>query len=100
MVRPPSDLDDHLDWQERIESHTASGLSIDEFCLREGVSRSNFCRWSDRLKDGIPESLKAESNQEVSWGLVSPASSTLAAPFSVDRKAHGWRTHLKFLTAR
>ena len=28
------------DRQERIESFKASGLSIDEFCLREGVSRS------------------------------------------------------------
>jgi len=60
MGRPPSDLDDHLDWQERLESHKASGLSIDEFCLREGVSRSTFYRWVDRLKDGIPEPLKVE----------------------------------------
>ena len=62
MGRPPSDLDDHLDWQERLESHKASGLSVDEFCLREGVSRSTFYRWVDRLKDGIPESLKAEES--------------------------------------
>ena len=60
MGRPPSDLDDHLDWQERLESHKASGLSVDEFCLREGVSRSTFYRWVDRLKDGVPEPLKAE----------------------------------------
>ena len=60
MGRPPSDLDDHLDWQKRLESHKASGLSLDEFCLREGVSRSTFYRWVDRLKDGIPEPLKAE----------------------------------------
>ena len=60
MGRPPSDLDDHLDWQERLESRKASGLSVDEFCLREGVSRSTFYRWVDRLKNGVPESLKAE----------------------------------------
>ncbi len=60
MGRPPSDLDDHLDWQERLESHKASGLSVEEFCLREGVSRSTFYRWVDRLKDGIPEPLKLE----------------------------------------
>jgi transposase-like protein len=62
MGRPPSDLDDHLDWQERLESHKASGLSVDEFCLREGVSRSTFYRWVDRLKDGVPEPLKAEES--------------------------------------
>ena len=60
MGRPPSDLDDYLDWQERLESYKASGLDADAFCLQEGVSRSTFYRWVDRLKDGIPESMTAE----------------------------------------
>ena len=60
MGRPPSDLDDYLDWQERLESYRASGLDVDAFCLQEGVSRSTFYRWVDRLKDGIPGSMVAE----------------------------------------
>lgn len=60
MARPPSDLDDYLDWQERLESYKASGLEVDVFCLQEGVSRSTFYRWVDRLKDGMPESMVAE----------------------------------------
>jgi len=60
MGRPPSDLDDYLGWQERLESYRASGLEVDVFCLQEGVSRSTFYRWVDRLKDGIPESMVAE----------------------------------------
>ena len=60
MGRPPSDLDDFLDWQQRMDSFKAGDLSIDEFCLREGVSRSTFYRWVDRLKDGIPEPMVAE----------------------------------------
>ncbi len=60
MGRPPSDLDDYLDWQERLESYRASGLSIDEFCLQEGVSRSTYYRWVDQLKDSIPELMQAE----------------------------------------
>jgi hypothetical protein len=36
MGRPPSDLDEYLDWQERLESFQASGLEIDVFCLKEG----------------------------------------------------------------
>ena len=60
MGRPPSDLDDYLDWQERLESCRASGLEVDAFCFQEGVSRSTFYRWVDRLKDGIPESMAAE----------------------------------------
>ena len=60
MGRPPGDLDDYLDWQERLESYKASGLEVDVFCLQEGVSRSTFYRWADRLKDGVPESMVAE----------------------------------------
>jgi transposase-like protein len=56
MGRPPSDLDDYLDWQQRIESHKTSGLGIDDFCAREGVSRSTFYRWLRRLQEGLPDS--------------------------------------------
>ncbi len=60
MGRPPSDLGDYLDWEERLESYKASGLSVDDFCLQEGVSRSTFYRWVRELKNGIPEPLAAE----------------------------------------
>ena len=60
MGRPPGDLDEYLDWQERLESFKASGLEVDVFCLKEGVSRSTFYRWVRQLKDGIPESMLAE----------------------------------------
>ena len=60
MGRPGSDLDDYLDWQERLENYKASGLDLGVFCLQEGVSRSTFYRWVDRLKDGVPESMVAE----------------------------------------
>jgi hypothetical protein len=60
MGRPPSDLDDYLDWQERLESYRASGLDVDAFCLQEGVSRSTFYRWVGRLKNGFPGSMVAE----------------------------------------
>ena len=60
MGRPPSDLDEYLDWQERLESFKASGLDVDVFCFKEGVSRSTFYRWKDRLQDGIPEPMVTE----------------------------------------
>ena len=60
MGRPPSDLDEYLDWQERLESFKSSGLDVELFCVQEGVSRSTFYRWKDRLKDGIPDSLSSE----------------------------------------
>ncbi len=60
MGRPASDLDDYLDWQQRLENYKASGLEVDVFCLKEGVSRSTFYRWVRQLKNGIPESMIAE----------------------------------------
>jgi hypothetical protein len=60
MGRPPSDLDEYLDWRARLESFKASGLSVDVFCLQEGVSRSTFYRWREQLKDGIPDAMIAE----------------------------------------
>ena len=60
MARPPSDLDEYLDWQTRMESFQASGLEIDVFCLQEGISRSTFYRWKERLKDGVPDAMIAE----------------------------------------
>ena len=60
MGRPPAGLDEHLDWQERLESQKASGLSIDLYCLREGMSKTTFYRWAKQLQNGIPEALLAE----------------------------------------
>ena len=42
------------------ESFDASDLTLEVFCLKEGVSRSAFYRWKDRLRDGIPEPIVAE----------------------------------------
>jgi hypothetical protein len=55
--RPGPTLDDYLYWHERLQWRGASGLSIDESCLDEGVSRSTFYRWARRILEGIPESV-------------------------------------------
>jgi len=61
MGRPASGLDEYLDWQERLESYRASGLSVDEFCLSEGIAKSSFgtkplvartgSSWAAKLRD-------------------------------------------------
>jgi hypothetical protein len=60
LGRPSPGLDDYLYWQDRLANRVASGLSIDDFCAAEDVSRSTFYRWVDRLKDGIPEAVKED----------------------------------------
>ena len=61
--RPSPGLDDYVYWQERLAGRGASGLSIDEFCVDEGMSRSTFYRWVRRLKEGIPEAVKEEGGR-------------------------------------
>ncbi len=63
MGRPSHDLDDYLEWQQRLESKREGDLSVDVFCLQEGVSRSTYYRWVRQLADGIPESLKEEQSE-------------------------------------
>ena len=58
--RPAAALDDWLDWQQRLASQKASGLSVEVYCLQEGVSRSTFYRWQQQLKNGVPAALIEE----------------------------------------
>ena len=87
MARPPSDLDDHLDWQVRLKNYESSGLSVDVFCLQEGVSRSTFYRWVKQLKNGIPESKTAEreTQQRAECGKAAFVPITLkASPVEIE----------------
>src|SRR5437762_11066470 len=61
--RPSPGIDAYLYWQESLAGRDASGLSIDEFCVDEGVSRSTFYRWVRRLKDGIPDAVREEGGR-------------------------------------
>jgi transposase-like protein len=61
-----------LHWQERLKERGASGPSIGEFCLDEGVSRSTFYRWVRRIQEGIPESVKEEGEAPSTVPLRKP----------------------------
>jgi transposase-like protein len=63
MGRPPSGLDDYLEWQQKLQQFKESGLTVDSFCQQEGVSKSTFHRWTNQLKEGIPESISVEAVQ-------------------------------------
>jgi hypothetical protein len=88
MARPPSDLDDYLEWQERLENYKASGLEVSVFCLREGFSTTTFYKWAGRLKAGIPESMIAEKaareRAESAEGAVFVPISLKASPVVIE----------------
>lgn len=69
MGRPPSAVEEYRQWQGRLERYQTSSESLDMFCLQEGVSRSTFYRWKDRLQDGIPERLEADSAKPDQTGV-------------------------------
>jgi hypothetical protein len=83
-------LDDWLDWQQRVASQKASGLSVEVYCLREGISRSMFYRWQQQLKNGVPTALleneadrqRAES-EEISEATFLPIS-LKASPVEIE----------------
>ncbi len=85
--RPSPGLDDYLYWQERLSNREASGLSIDEFCADEEVSRSTFYRWVQRLKEGIPDAVREEEANltfsEISEPKFLPVSVT-ASPVEIE----------------
>jgi hypothetical protein len=70
--RPGPSLDDYLYWQEHLENRVASGLSIDEFCITEDVSRSTFFRWAKLLREGIPDSVREEGELPPLAELAAP----------------------------
>ncbi len=61
MGRPPSDLDDYLQWQDLLDRFKSSGMPIEPFCLQEGISRSSFYRWKRRLNCGAGDLPPAEN---------------------------------------
>ena len=88
MGRPRCGLDDYLDWQERLESFKASGLTLDVFCLKEGITRSTFYRWKDQLRKGIPDSLleekEARDRAESAEGAAFVPISLKASPVEIE----------------
>jgi hypothetical protein len=97
-------LDDWLDWQQRLASQKASGLSIEFYCLQEGVSRSTFYRWQQQLKNGVPAALleaeadrqQAES-EEVSEATFLPVS-LQASPVEIELPYGGVELYYKQLS--
>ena len=58
-----SSLDEHLEWEDRLERQESSGLTVTEFCLREGVCRTKFYRWTKALKGEVSKPSEGEGER-------------------------------------
>lgn len=54
-------------WRGILEQHRRSGMSIEAFCAREGISRSSFGRWRARL-GGVAQGTAAERVEAIGPG--------------------------------
>jgi hypothetical protein len=43
------------EWRERLKRQSESGLTVEAFCQREGVSTSMFYRWQRHFQNSSPE---------------------------------------------
>lgn len=54
-------------WRGILEQHRRSGMSIEAFCAREGLSRASFGRWRARL-GRLAQDTAAESAEAIPGG--------------------------------
>src|SRR5689334_9463333 len=73
--RRPDPATHHL-WQQRLDRFRTSGLTVADFCEREGVSTASFYAWRRRLlADTAPNT--ADTPRLVPVRLVTPRASAL-----------------------
>jgi len=52
-------------WAAAMELHEQSGLSCVEFCNREGLAYSTFCRWRDKLSGKVESAGDNPSSEDM-----------------------------------
>ena len=48
-----------LHWRQMVDRQAGSGLSIRQFCEKEGISQPSFYAWRKRLLRGKPDARRA-----------------------------------------
>jgi hypothetical protein len=49
------------EWRERLKRQSESGLTVEAFCQKEGVSTSMFYRWQRHFQNPSPEPTEPEA---------------------------------------
>jgi transposase len=75
----PADPATQLRWEQRLQRFARSGLTVADFCDREGVSVPSFYAWQRRLRSQTPPATPdADSPNFVPVHLVNAASAPSA----------------------
>jgi hypothetical protein len=64
----------HRRWQQRLDGFHKSGLTVADFCEREGISTASFYAWRRRFEAG-PAPAAADAPRLVPVRLVTPPGS-------------------------
>ncbi|WP_372725737.1 hypothetical protein [Novipirellula sp.] len=57
-------------WRDRIERFAQSGLTVADFCDREGYSVASFYQWRRKLRSPVPDRPTGSSDQPASFVAV------------------------------
>ena len=86
---------DEQSWRAVLERFDGAAMTVQEFCLREGLTRSSFRRWRARLRPSpqrvsapAPAAAKAATGAPkpsfVDLGLLGAATAAAAEPAGLD----------------
>jgi transposase-like protein len=75
MSRSQRDVAKELFWRDVLRQHVASGLSVREFCRREGIAEANFYAWRRTLaeRDQQPAARDGQLGARAAEGRPQPA---------------------------
>ena len=61
-------------WREIVERQGQSGLTVTEFCEREGIKSASLYGWRSRLREGPKDTVVPEVASKMSKRRESPSS--------------------------
>jgi transposase-like protein len=82
MGRRPRDPEREQRWRASLIEQRESGLSVREFCLREGLKETAFHYWRRRIseEDGQPSTKPAKRGRPRSVTIAAAAEPSAASP--------------------
>ena len=63
---------DEQTWRAVLERYDGAAMTVQAFCLREGLTRSSFTRWRARLRNG-PKRMPASAPAKVGAPAPKPS---------------------------